>query len=66
MGRKLGAAVPLFSWEGGWVPVLHNVARPEAYITIASGILIHPNLWAEYTNVTDRQIDRQDRQTTVH
>jgi len=30
--------------------------------TIPNGILIHPTVWPEYTNVTQRQTDRQDRQ----
>jgi len=27
-----------------------------------SFILIHPTVWPQYTNVTDRETDRQDRQ----
>jgi len=30
-----------------------------------SFILIHPTVWPQYTNVTDRQ-DRQDRTTRLH
>jgi len=32
MGRKVGTAVPLSGWRGSWVPILHNVARDEAYL----------------------------------
>jgi len=34
------------------------VARAEAY-SIPSGVLIHPTVWPQYTNVI--QTDRQDR-----
>jgi len=33
--------------------------------SVLSFILIHPKIWPQYTNVTDRQTDRTDRQTTV-
>ena len=52
MGRKVGAAVPLS--VGSWVPIKHNVAWAEAYLVL-NGILIHPTVWPQYTNVTDRQ-----------
>jgi len=48
MGHKVGATVPPF-WEGE-LAYLH-----------ANFILIHPTVWPQYTNVTDRT----DRQTTV-
>jgi len=39
------------------------VARAEAYRHAkASGILIHPTVWPQYTNVTDRQTVRQTGQ----
>jgi len=56
MGRKLGA-VPLW---GSWVPMQHNVDGPRP-TSLPSFILIHPTVWSQYTNVTDRQ-DRQTRQ----
>jgi len=60
MGQKLqGAAVPFF-WGGGEldVPIYHNVAWAEAYLELPSGILIHPVVWPQYTNVT-KQTHRQ-------
>jgi len=30
--------------------------------SVQSGILIHPTIWPQYTNVTDRQTDRQTGQ----
>jgi len=30
---------------------------------VPSFILIHPTVWPQYTNVTDRETDRTDRQT---
>ena len=40
-----------------------NTMWPAPRLTsIPSGILIHPTVWPQYTNVTDRT-DRQDRQT---
>ena len=57
-----GAAVPL-SW-GKLGPHLTQCAWAKAYFHIKppqstpSSILIHPTVWQQYTNVTDRQ-DRQ-------
>jgi len=48
MGQKVGAAVSLFT-------------RPSLTST-PSFILIHPTVWPQYTNVTDRQTAGQ---TTV-
>ena len=64
-GRKEGgAAVPLSRTAGTtsntmW-PVSRSTSRPAR---MPSFILIHPTVWPQYTNVTDRQ-DRRDRQTT--
>jgi len=33
--------------------------------SIPSGILIHPTVWPQYTNVTDRQDRQTDRQTDI-
>ena len=53
MGLKVGNAVPL-SMEGVGSP--SNTMRPRPRPTsVASGILIHPTVWAQYTNVADRQ-----------
>jgi len=53
MGRKLGGAATLFG-EG-------ELDVAEVYLTtcMPSLILIHPTVWPQYTNVTDRQTDRQ-------
>jgi len=61
MGRKLGA-VP-FLGGGSWAPTNTMWPGPRP-TTVPSFILIHPNVWPQYTNVTDRQADRR-RQTTV-
>jgi len=61
MGRKVeGAAVP-YPWGGAGSP--SNTIWPGPRPTsVPSGILIHPTVCPQYTNVRDRQIDRQDRQ----
>jgi len=62
MGRKLGA-VPLWGRDS-WVPILHNVARDEAYLHAKFHLdPIHPTVWPQCTNVTDRQDRQTDRQT---
>jgi len=61
MGRKPGADVPPF--RESWVP--SNTTWPGPRPTfIPSRTSIHPTVWPQYTNVTDRQTqtDRQDRQ----
>jgi len=50
MGRKLGAV----SLLGGEAGSPSNSMWPGP-----SFILIHPTVWPQYTNVTDRQTDRQ-------
>ena len=60
MDGKVRAAVPPFG--GGGAGFLSNTMWPrpiEAYLHIPSGILIHPTVWLEYTNVTDKRQDRQ-------
>jgi len=63
MGRKVGAAVPPFFLGGGAGSPSNNVPWAEAYLptNLLSYILIHPTVWPQYTNVTDRQTG-QDRQ----
>jgi len=52
MDRKLGRAVPL--WGGG-AGSPSNTLRPRTRPTCTlSFILIHPTVWPQYTNVTDR------------
>jgi len=56
MGRKVGVLRP-FVW--GRAGSLSNTMWPGLRpTTIPSGILIHPSVWTQYTNFTDRQ-DRQ-------
>jgi len=58
LDRKVGAAVPLSGGEGTRSPL--NTMWPEPRPnSVPSGILIHPAVWPQYTNVTDRQ-DRTD------
>jgi len=53
MDRKVGGLCP-FPWgELGLHLPSNNVAWAEAYLR-TNGILIHPAVWPQYTNVTDR------------
>jgi len=61
MGRKLGGcALPLL---GGAGFPSNNVACAEAYqsTTVPSFMLIHPTVWPQYINVTDRQTGQTQR-----
>jgi len=59
-GRKVrGCCVPPPFFGGGAARSPSNTVRP---ISVPSGILIHPTVWLQYKNVTDRT-DRQDRTT---
>jgi len=61
--EKLGAAVPVSEeGVGSWSP--SNTMKPGPRPTsLPSGILIHPAVWPQYTNVTNtRQTDRTDIQ----
>jgi len=63
MSRKLGG-VPPFS-GGGEAGFPSNTMWPEPRPTsMPSFILVHPTIWPQYTNTTDRQIAQtgQDRQ----
>jgi len=52
--------VPLSGGAG----FLSNTISPRArHTSVPSFILIHPTVWSQYTNVTDKQTDGQDRQT---
>ena len=59
MGRKVGAAAPLSVGGGQLGPHLTMSPGPKP-TSVPSGILIHPAVWPQYTNVTDRQTDRRD------
>ena len=56
MGRKLGA-VPL--WGGELVPCLTQCVRGRPTY-MPSFILMHPTVWPQCTNVTDRQTGQSD------
>ena len=49
---KIGGGAPLS--RVNWVPILHNVARAEAYLHAKLSFIFHPSVWPQYTNVTDR------------
>jgi len=53
--RKMGAALPLSSGELDRHLTMSPRPRP---ISVPSDILIHPAVWLQYTNVTDRHADR--------
>jgi len=56
-GRKVGAAVPFSVGElGSPSNTMWTGPRPTS---VLSDIVIHPTVWPQYTNVTDRQTDRQ-------
>jgi len=51
--------------KGRKVVVLSPFQSPSNTLwptSVPSGILIYPTVWPQYTNVTDSQTDRQDRQ----
>ena len=54
-GRKVGAAVRLSVGELRPHLTMSPGPRPT---TVQNGILIHPTVWPQYTNATDKQ-DRQ-------
>jgi len=54
VGRRVGGCCAPFYGES-WVPTKHNAAWDEAYTSVPSDTLIHPTLWPQCTNVTDRQ-----------
>ena len=51
MGRQLGA-VPL--WGGGAGSASKTTWPGPRHTCVLSFILIHPTVWPQYTNVTDR------------
>ena len=56
MGQKWeGAAVPLFLGGGRAGSPSNTMSPGTRPISVPSGILIHPTVWPQYTNVTDRQ-----------
>jgi len=58
MGRKWGCCAPFEVWEAG---SLSNTMWPGPRPTfVPIGILIHPTVWPQYTNVLDRT-DRTEK-----
>jgi len=53
MGRKVGAAVSLS--VGGAGSPSNTMSPGPRHTSVRSGIVIHPTVWPQYTNVTDRQ-----------
>jgi len=60
MGRKKGAVL---SFEGELGSPSNTMWPQPRYTSLPSGILIHPIVCLQYTNVTD--MTDSDRQTTV-
>jgi len=57
MGRKLeGCCAPFRGRAGSPSNIMSPGTRPTS---VPSGILIRPAVWPQYTNLTDRQTDRQ-------
>jgi len=52
MGRKLWGSAPF--GVGGTGSPSNSMARAEAYLYAKFHLLIHPTVWPQYTNVTDR------------
>ena len=52
VGRKLVDVVPLWGGAGSSSNTMWPGSRPTC---IPSVIVIHPTVWPQYTNVTDRQ-----------
>ena len=60
MGRKVAMGCCGGSWVTTGSP--SNTMWPGPRPTsLPSGILLHPTVWPQYTNVTDRQADKTDR-----
>ena len=60
MGRKVGGCcTPFRRGELGLQLAQYGLGRG---LYLLSGILIHPTVWPQFTNVTDRQTRQNDRQ----
>jgi len=53
VGRKLGVLCPFHGGAESPSNIMTPGPRP---ISVPGGILVHPTIWPQYTNVTDRQI----------
>jgi len=62
--EKWGAAMPLSVEGGAGSPskIMWPGTRPTS---VPYGILIHQTVWPQYTNVTDRQTDRQTENGSI-
>jgi len=61
MDRKFGGLCP---FGGGWAGSPSNTMWPGPRPTfLLSFILIHPTVWPQYTNVTDRQTGQTGQQS---
>ena len=58
MGRKVWDCSAPFR-GGSWVP--SNMSPGPRLTSVPSGILSHPTVWPQYTNVTDRQTGQRSR-----
>jgi len=54
-GRKVGGCCDPFRDRGGAGSTSNTMWPGSTPTSIPSGILIHPTVWPQYTNVTDRQ-----------
>jgi len=72
MGRKLGGVSAPFWGRGIWIRARFGEWELGPHLTVWPGprpacvpsfILIHPTVWPQYNNVTDRQEDRQTDRT---
>jgi len=61
-GPKIGGGCAPF-WERGAVSPSSTMLPGSRPTSTPNVILIHPTIWPQYTNVTDRETDRQDRTT---
>jgi len=62
-GPKSGGCCAPFLWGGGAGSSSNTMSAGPRYTSVASGILLHPTVWPQYTN--DRSTDRQTDRTTV-
>ena len=56
---KRGCCAP---FRGGSSVPSNTMSPGSRPTSVPSGILIHPAVWSQYANVTDRQTDKHDRQ----
>jgi len=59
MGRKVGAAVSLS--VGGAVSLSNIMWTGPRPTSVPIGVLIHPTVWPQYTNVADRETGQRSR-----